>query len=278
MSDEPSPLLVERSREDGREIESKTVVQPTKFFGKTGEDVEKWLKSFDRISKANGWTEKRQCDILPAFLREHAAEFYDELTPRIQNDLNELKAALVEHFIPKKARRFYYADLYSRKQGQMETAEDFGREIQKLIRRTYAEMPVEHQDTLIQEHFVNGLLPDLKRIVLIADPQEFSKALGCAKREEINDQVTNGAVHWARKRASVPVAATAKEDDMNDRLDRLERVVEKLSITMDYGRRYNYRDERNLRSTDGRPICNFCKKVGHIEIKCFMKNKDNGEK
>ena len=194
MSDEPSPLLVERSREDGREIESKTVVQPTKFFGKTGEDVEKWLKSFDRISKANGWTEKRQCDILPAFLREHAAEFYDELTPRIQNDLNELKAALVEHFIPKKARRFYYADLYSRKQGQMETAEDFGREIQKLIRRTYAEMPVEHQDTLIQEHFVNGLLPDLKRIVLIADPQEFSKALECAKREEINDQMMNGAV------------------------------------------------------------------------------------
>ena len=290
MADEPSPFLAVRLRDNERETESKAVVQLTKFFGETGKDIEVWLKSFDRISKANGWTDKRQCDILPAFLRERAAEFYDELPPRTQNNLDVLKAALVEHFIPKEARRFYYPDLYSRKQGELETAEDFGREIQKLVRRAYAEMPVEHQDTLMREHFVNGLRPDLKRIVLICDPQEFSKAVEYAKREEINDQVTNGAVPWIRKRASVPVAATAGGDNASDHLYRLERMVQKLTVTIaernhapsentsNYGRRYNYRDDRNLRITDGRQICTFCKKVGHIEIKCFAKNKDNGEK
>ena len=167
-----SYVLLPRAPEE----QPKTVVQPTKFFGEPGDDIEKWLKSFDRISKANGWSQKRQCDILPAFLRDHAAEFYDELPDRQQNNLDELKTAPIEHPIPKEARRFYYADLYSRWQGETEPSEDFGREIQQLVRRAYAEMPVKHQDTLMREHFVNGLCPALKKIVLISDPKDFQKA------------------------------------------------------------------------------------------------------
>ena len=61
------------------EDKPKTVIRPSKFFGEPGEDVEKWLKSFERVSRANGLSEKRQCEILPAFLRDRAAEFVDEL-------------------------------------------------------------------------------------------------------------------------------------------------------------------------------------------------------
>ena len=62
--------------------QQKTVVQPSKFFEEPGEDIEKWLKSFERVSKANNWMEKPQCDIFPAFLRDRVAEFYDELPPK----------------------------------------------------------------------------------------------------------------------------------------------------------------------------------------------------
>ena len=237
----------------------KTVVHPSKFFGEPGEDVEKWLKDFERISKANGWSYKRQVDILPAFLRDRAAIFYDELCERQQNDLDELKQALTQHFIPKEARRFYYADLHSRKQGDTESAEDFGREIQILVRRAYSEMPTEHQDTLMREHFVNGLRPLLKRIVLISDPKDFAKAMEVAKREEINDQVSNGSAPWVRSSHQTfitPVAAASpaapirstEEKHMNDRIDRLEGMVEKLTLATaeqkrptNFGRRYNWR-------------------------------------
>ena len=37
---------VSSNRHDERETESEAVVQPAKFFGKTGEDIEKWLKRF----------------------------------------------------------------------------------------------------------------------------------------------------------------------------------------------------------------------------------------
>ena len=95
--------------------------------------------------------------------------------------------------MPEEARRFYYANLYAWKQGISEPADDFGRSIQQLVRRPYVEMPIEHQDTLMREHFVNGLRPDLKRIMLISDPKGFTQALELAKREEINDQISNGS-------------------------------------------------------------------------------------
>ena len=142
---------------ESREETSKTVVQPNKFFGEPGEDIEKWLKSFEQVSKANTWSEMRQKDVLPAFLRERAAEFYDELPSDI--NLEELKTALLKQFSPSEARRLYYSDLYERKQGQTESAADFGRDVQQLVRRAYSGMPIEHQDTLMREHFVNDLRP-----------------------------------------------------------------------------------------------------------------------
>jgi len=260
--------------------ESKTVVQPIKFFGEPGEDIEKWLKSFDRVAKANNWSEKRQCDILPAYLRDRAAEYFDELPDRNKTTLAKLKEALIEHFMPKEARRFYYADLYSRKQGQYESASDFGRAIQLLVRRAYAEMPLEHQDTLMREHYVNGLRPDLKRIVLISDPQTFNNALDLAKREEINEQIASGSAPWVKARFESPSVATpvatVQKDPVNERLDRLEAAIEKLALTFaqnNNARDNTVRSSRNLRATDGRPICNFCKRVGHVEAKCFTKQK-----
>ena len=137
--------------------------------------------------------------MLPAFLRERAAEFYEEVPDGI--DFDELKATLVNHFSPTNARRLYYADLYERKQGDTESTADFGQDVQQLVRRAYSGMPEEHKDTQVRAHFINGLRPQLKRIVLIADPQMFTKALQIAQREEINEHLTSGTFPWGRVRS-----------------------------------------------------------------------------
>ena len=188
-----------------------------------------------------------------------------------------------------------YADLYSRTQGGSETANDFGRGIQQLVHRAYAEIPVEHQDTLMREHFVNGLRPKLKRIVLISDPKTFSQALALEKKAEINEQITNGSAPWVRPNApypnnavaTSPVAAVTGEQKLNERLDRLESVVEKLALTLTENSvpRHGFEErsraerrhdrKRNLRSCDGRPICKFCQRVGHVEARCYKKNQQN---
>ena len=175
-------------------------------------------------------------EILPAFLRERAAESYDELPDDL--DLDELKIELIRQFSPSEARRLYYSDLYERRQGQNESAASFGWDVQQLAHRAYSGMPVEHQDTMMREHFVNGLHPELKRIVLITDPETFNKVLQIAKREDINEQLTNGTVLWAKrintenKPTTVSINA-GKQQRVNKRLERLETAIEKLAISIE---------------------------------------------
>lgn len=90
-----SPRLLEKE-------ESKTEVQPKKFFGEPGEGVEKWLKSFDRLAKGNNWPENRQCDILPAYLNDRAAECLGEIPQQDKINFENLKKLLSSILCQKK--------------------------------------------------------------------------------------------------------------------------------------------------------------------------------
>ncbi|CAC5413297.1 unnamed protein product [Mytilus coruscus] len=77
-----------RERRDLLEVKSQ--VTPSKFFGKVGEDFESWIKIFDRISRANRWSDGRKGKMLPAYLRGRAADYFEDLDIEIQNDLVQL--------------------------------------------------------------------------------------------------------------------------------------------------------------------------------------------
>ena len=179
----------------------KITVSPSKFYGDEKEDVEKWLRSFERISTANRWNEDRMGEVLPALMRDRAADFWEELPKDTQKSYNLTKAALLEHFLPTEARRMYYTDLYNRVHGQEEPVVDFGRAIQDMTRRAHSTMSNEGQDILCSEHFLHGLHPNLKRLVLVANPKSFTDAVAAAKREEYNDQIVSGSAPWSKQQA-----------------------------------------------------------------------------
>ena len=52
----------------------KNTVSLSKFYGDGKEDVDKWLRSFERVAKANQWKEDRMAEILPAVLRDRATD------------------------------------------------------------------------------------------------------------------------------------------------------------------------------------------------------------
>ena len=58
----------------------KNTVTPSKFYGYGREDVDKWLRYFERVAKANQWKEERIAEVLPAVLRDRAADFWEDLT------------------------------------------------------------------------------------------------------------------------------------------------------------------------------------------------------
>ena len=139
----------------------------------------------------------------------------------------------------------------------------------------------------MREHFVDGLRPDRKRIMLISDPKSFTRDLELAKQEEINNQISNGSAPWVKISTQcnpAPLAAMSRDHAQSDRLDRLEGVIEKLALSLaeanmkQVHRRYGYdqkvnRNKQNVCCSDGRQISTFCKKVGHIENRCNEKKK-----
>ena len=158
-------------------------------------------------------------------------------------------------------------------------------------------MPRKQKEILTKEHFVQGLKPDLKRFVLMSNPKTFEEAFRHAKREECHGVITR------------PQARTMAAACEEDRTARLEKYVENLTVQLSAmatnldcitsptnlhrgnrnqsNRGYRRgrgrgthnnaqrRSDMNLRTTNGRPICNFCMKVGHIEFACREKKTVN---
>lgn len=289
--------LEESMYEPPNTSQTSTVIKPCPFFGNLDEDFDSWIKNFDRIAKANGWSKEKKTITIPAFLRDRAAEHYESLEEEVKDDYNLLCESLRERFIPKELQTLYYSNLFGCQQSDQQSVEDYASEITKLTSRAYVEMPRKQKEILTKEHFVQGLKPDLKRFVLMSNPKTFEEAFRHAKREECHDVLT---------RPQARAMAAACEED---RTARFEKSVENLTVQLSamatnldritsptYLNRGNRnqsnrgyrrgrgrgthnnaqrRSDRNLRTTDGRPICNFCMKVGHIEFACREKKTGN---
>ena len=270
--------------------QTKEIVKPTLFYGNLDEDIDSWLKNYDRISVANEWSEERKLTTLPAFLRDRAADYYETLEEGQKLTFAALCENLKARFMPKELQSLYYSNLFLARQKEFQSVEDFASEINKLATRAYSDMPREQQDGLTREHFVQGLKPEIKRFVLVSNPQTFEEAFRHAKREECNFALT-----YQQRPNEAACAVGGAQSSVEKSVRELAEHMKVMSVQMNNmsrgyrGRGRGYggrggrrpygpprgRGGRNLRTTDGRPICNFCWKVGHIEISCEEKNKGN---
>ena len=216
----------------------------------------------------------------------------------------------------------YHTDLYNREQGDREPVEDFARAIQDLTRRAHSTMAATEQELLCREHFLHGLRSQLKRLVLVSNPQTFTDAISVAKREEYNDHIVSGSAPWLKpnffQQTFQPQAALNNQDSevntvvygrpggmpsrKNEDGELLKQMKDlmvsqqEVLISLVKEIRGNKRQQnqfsanaprpnfyrairrsaqnrnavtgRNLRTTDGQPICNKCNRVGHIARLC----------
>ena len=271
---------------------SLTFVKPVPFFGKLEEDIDAWIKNFDRIARANFWTDERKCVTIPAFLRDQAADLYESLDDDIKDDYRSVCDALRERFIPKELQSLYYSNLFGCRQTESQTVDDYAANISKLATRAYMDMPRRQKETLTKEHFVQGLKPEIKRYVLLSNPQTFEEAFRHAKREECNNFLVSGSRTNVATMSYEPHRTEELQKsiaDLTAQVSVMATEVGRFMSKQQYapagqgqyrggsgrgrgrGRGYRPRSDRNLRTTDGRPICNICQKVGHIAIRCNEK-------
>ena len=244
-------------------------VHPDKFYGYPNDDVIDWFSSFERIARANEWNVTKQGRMISAYLRGPAADHFEKLDTREKSNYGAIKDSLIERFSPADMRRSAYSNLAGRKQGKMESVNEFVSAIQRLVFRSFPSgVDNEIIEMTAREHFILGLRHELMRRVTMADPKTFSDAIRIALREESFE--TNYA----------PERVNAVEPQKNDQMTKVIGLLGKLLKNNDVSERnFNYRKgnprnsgTRNKFTRDGRPVCNFCSRPGHLERNCWKKH------
>ena len=242
-------------------------VHPDKFYGYPNDDVIDWFSSFERISRANEWDVTKQGRMISAYLRGPAADHFEKMDTREKSNYEAIKDSLMERFSPADMRRSAYSNLAGRKQGKMESVNEFASAIQRLVFRSFPSgIDSDIIEMTAREHFILGLRHELMRRVTMADPKTFSDAIRIALREANNE--TNYA----------PERANAVEPQKSDQMTEVIGLLGKL-LKNDVGERNFYRKgnprnsgTRNKFTRDGRPVCNFCSRPGHLERNCWKKH------
>eukprot|EP00742_Colponemidia_sp_Colp-10_P004506 GILJ01004809.1.p2 GENE.GILJ01004809.1~~GILJ01004809.1.p2 ORF type:complete len:186 (+),score=18.85 GILJ01004809.1:365-922(+) len=106
-------------------------------------------------------------------LRGNAEMWANSLSEEDRNDYARLSAALRANFSPAQEVMLLGEVLMQRMQGPYESVESYGLSLQQLMRRV--DNAMSEADRV--RHFIRGLLPRLKKHVLLASPITFDSAL-----------------------------------------------------------------------------------------------------
>ena len=249
-------------------VNKSIAVHPDKFYGYPNDDVIDWFSSFERIARANEWSLTKQGRMISAYLRGPAADHFEKLDTRNKSNYEAIKNSLIERFSPADMRRSAYSNLAGRKQGKRESVNEFASAIQRLVFRSFPSgVDNEIIEMTAREHFILGLRYDLMRRVTMADPKSFSDAIRIALREESLE------ANYAPEK--VNAVDTQKNDQMTEVIGLLGKLLKNNDVSE---RNFNYRKgnprnsgTRNKFTREGRPVCNFCNRPGHVERNCWKK-------
>ncbi len=280
--------------------------QPT-FTGMRNEDINQWLAKFERLAKFYNWNEAKKLNALIFNLGGPALAWFETLPEEEKNNLNAVVLGLKNRFGATNLEFIFRQELNARKQGSNESlmmyTEDIIRKCQRLSLsdkemmnifinglshelKTYV---ILNQPTSFAEAENFARLKDAVSVPNASGtftstnhPQSDEKRI-----RELEGQVNLLMSSLVDKNKTSgfktePVNLVSYErPEMKDNLQNvseLHQIIASLKVENErLANQMRNRPQpqfqegvrgRNLRTTDGQPICNNCFRVGHVSRYC----------
>ena len=264
--------------------------------------IEEYLFRFERTAKANQWRDSDKVDQIYHYLRGNAEKCYEDVL-RLNKEIKwpELKSILEERFTKKYGRVVALEKMYQREQGNRESFRNYFYDKMALIRQV--DNGFKTEDKLM--YLIQGTRPEIRR--------EIRRYL-YDKKIENDDELYS--IVYDLDDLDITGSESSHNNESNNnrdrkadmRLEKLEKLVKRLSEQLDGKRRdnngYNGNNRRNYdsakakydgdseetkgessskprvrfeRSEEGKPVCNYCSKVGHTSYRCWKKQADENK-
>ena len=148
------------------------------FKGDESEDVNDFVKKFERAATFCGWSKEKQCLALPLYLQGDASIWLYNLSEEKKGVYDELKDALITQFDSSASHWRLRQNLDQRKQGVSEKLADYTADIRRQCHRL--KLPKDE----VLNVFFRGLRSPLRDFVILNSPADFETAQNLAKLKD----------------------------------------------------------------------------------------------
>lgn len=230
----------------------KPFFKPGKFTGNFSENVETFLKKYNRAAIINGWSDIEKSLYIPIFLEDAALIFYDNVIDTC-DDIKwpELEDKFRSEFEPIAQIDMLRAMLDKRKQLSDEPTITYINEIESLCRRIDRNMSQEG----IVRSIIKGLKPMTARMVGMLENNSLDELKKNVRKYELIEFITTGEIQKTpfeiqndiiqNKIHQINSGNKNKNDEnekLRDEVNQLKKTVEELKIS-----RRNENTSNNIR-------------------------------
>lgn len=244
-------------------------VMPEKYDGTT--DFSLWIEQFNLCAAANDWDDEQQLILLPTFLKDDAFLMYMGFADDDKSTKKKLVERLTKAFRPPERARACMNEFLTRNKQRDETFEHYVYDLKQMLNQAVPALDASARDTLLMTQFVNGLPLSLYKDVIKSSPDSLTKAISSAKQCEALNSL-------ARKRTDRQVDAVngGSVDPVQQLRTELTQLRKDFSDAGSKWRKSGKgfkkgKGDKDLpsRTVDGKPICFYCRKVGHLKRNCL---------
>ena len=166
--------------EEDTEMAEERFVAPVQFGGSASEDPEDWYRHFRNYCQYKGFDNDKTLGLFKVLMRGNAALWLETQSQATLADMTALKTAFDARYKTPETVMYKSAkEIFSRRQGDTESVDDFVASMQKLGRTIGAE------DRMTRYAILNGLRPALQPFVTQRQPDSMDELLQAARMAEL---------------------------------------------------------------------------------------------